>query len=150
MKEIFTGIWENEIKHLKKLRTFVIFKNTFKQEKFLSVHMLRKERSLFAQYRLGILPLRIETGRYRGEKEEERICMLCTRKVVENEKHFLFDCPLYYNERETLCNFVLGRYPTFNSLDVNGKLSVLMTQFIKPTARFISNAFTKRKNTLYN
>ncbi len=34
----------------------------------------RKERSILAQIRFGILPLHIKTGRFRGTALEERTC----------------------------------------------------------------------------
>ena len=45
------------------------------------------ERSILSQFRAGILPLRIETGRYVGEPAELRHCTLCKPDVprVENE-----------------------------------------------------------------
>jgi hypothetical protein len=45
-------------------------------------------RSILAQFRCGILPLRIETGRYHGEPVKERICSLCSENNVEDKIHF--------------------------------------------------------------
>ncbi len=42
-----------------------------------------------AQFRIGILPLHIETGRFRDNKINERVCLLCNSGVVENELYFL-------------------------------------------------------------
>lgn len=40
--------------------------------------------STLAQFICGILPFRIETGRYHGEPVEERICTFCSENSVEN------------------------------------------------------------------
>ena len=45
-----------------------------------------------AQLRCGILPLRIETGRYVGESPDERLCKLCNGPAIEDEKHVLLNC----------------------------------------------------------
>ena len=58
-----------------------------------------------AQLRCGILPNRIETGRFtnicdpitgklKKMKSTERICQLCTKNEIENEIHF-FMCLSY-------------------------------------------------------
>ena len=62
LKECYNINWENNIQSFKKLRTFVTFKKSCKEEKYLLLNLSRKERSLFAQLRLGVLPLRLETG----------------------------------------------------------------------------------------
>ncbi len=56
--------------------------------------MLRR-RSLLAQLRLGILPLHLETGRFRNKKVEERTCLICDSQDVENEEHFICVCTKY-------------------------------------------------------
>ena len=50
------------------------------------------ERPVISQLRLGILPLRIETGQYSNLSVENRICLLHDSGHVENESHFLFQC----------------------------------------------------------
>jgi len=46
--------------------------------------------------------LRIEQGRYVEEKVEERLCVLCQDSRVEDEAHFMLECPLYAKEREKM------------------------------------------------
>ncbi len=41
----------------------------------------RRSRSLIAQFRLGILPLHIETGTFRNKQPEEGICPICNTDV---------------------------------------------------------------------
>ncbi len=45
--------------------------------------MSRLQRSYLAQLRCGILPLDIETGRWYGVKEEDRICKACNDNQIE-------------------------------------------------------------------
>ena len=77
--------WSQEIYRKPKLRPYVMFKNEFKCEKYVSFNLPKSQRSLCAQLRGGILPLNIETGRFRGLAEEERICEHCDLEVVEDE-----------------------------------------------------------------
>ena len=81
------------------LRTYKLFKTAYKEENFAVIIMQKNRRSAFAKFRMGIAPLRIETGRYERLNEEERTCFHCT-DTVESEEHVLLDCPLYNEIRE--------------------------------------------------
>ncbi len=52
-------------------------------------------KSLMATFRIGILPLHIETGRFRDYKTDDRACFICNSGEVENEVHFM--CVLLFN-----------------------------------------------------
>ncbi len=147
--EVNKCCWDKEITQYSKLRTYVIFKSECKAEKYLSMCMTRRQRSLYAQLRLGVLPLRLETGRFKGEKEIDRICVLCKSGDIENEKHFLFKCSLYENERAMLYKKADEKCPDFKELNENDKIHILMTQLVSPTSKFVQDAFIKRRNTLY-
>ena len=70
--------------------------------------MSRQRRSLMAQFRLGILPITVETGRFRNIPLQDRKCTICDLNEVEDEKHFLCICPVYNDIRSTLytiCNY---------------------------------------------
>ncbi len=42
----------------------------------------RMHSAILAQFRSGILPLRIETGRWKNENIEDRVCMVCEENIV--------------------------------------------------------------------
>ena len=93
-----------------KLRTYALFKEKPCLEAYLiHVRDVRKRR-LMSMLRMGVLPLRIETGRYeacktigsKGVPVEFRICLCCLLCKVEDEIHFLFECPLYSSLRNDL------------------------------------------------
>ena len=67
------------------------------------------ERSHITQLRLGILPLMIELGRFRNINIEKRLCTVCKLSLIEDEKHFLFKCPVYVTLRNSW----------FNSMNLN-------------------------------
>ena len=54
--------WKSDINSKAKLRTYKMFKTLFTAEDYLKLKTNRQQRSLMAQ--LGILPIRIETGRF--------------------------------------------------------------------------------------
>ncbi len=59
-----------------------------------------------AQFRIGILPLHIETGRFRDKRINEGVCFLCNSGEVENELHFLCVCSTYSNYMHNLYSIV--------------------------------------------
>ena len=110
--------WHNEINKKPRLQTFVNLKNIFNTENYVSAYMLRSHRSLLAQLRSGILPLRLETGRlknirdentgnFRKLKVEERLCSLCNLNCTEDEIYFVLVCPKYTQIRSTLSDLLV-------------------------------------------
>ena len=63
----YASIWSEMVKKTDKLRTYNFFKDTHNTEKYIQINLAKNERSVLAQLRCGILPLRVETGRYVGE-----------------------------------------------------------------------------------
>ena len=95
--------WRVNVSLKTKLRSYIIFKNSFGEEEYLTCLRSQAKRSLLSQLRRGILPLEIEGGRFRGIDLENRICKMCNINI-ENECHFLCECPCYEDYRETLLN----------------------------------------------
>lgn len=52
-------------------------------ENYLEMHISKSLRSMIAQFRYGILPIRIKTGRYKREPLDKRICNLCLLKEID-------------------------------------------------------------------
>ena len=68
-----------------KLSTYCLFKETMGIENYIKYNLSSSERSAMAQFRFGILPLNIETGRFRNQALEERLCTLCEFNEIEDE-----------------------------------------------------------------
>ena len=71
--------WKIAVTNKPKLRTFILFKDEYCTEKYLLYNLTKFERAIMAQFRLGILPIRVETGRFRNEAVNERLRILCER-----------------------------------------------------------------------
>ena len=70
------NLWLERLTTFPKLRTYTKFKNKYTLENYvLSPTLSKQERSAFAQFRFGILPIRVETGRFRNEHLNERVCI---------------------------------------------------------------------------
>ena len=94
---------------MKKLRTYKLIKQTFGIELYLE-HLVDKDlRRGLCSFRISTHKLRIEHGRYYGEKPEERLCDSCN--IIENEIHFLCKCNKYNSLRKKM-------FDSINTIDV--------------------------------
>ena len=57
-----------------KLRAYCKIKNSYQTEPYIVKCFRRNKRSVFAQLRIDILPIMIETGRYTNMAVESRLC----------------------------------------------------------------------------
>ncbi len=58
--------WKTNLYIKHKLKTYGLFTENNCTENYVKYCMSRQQRSLIAQLRLGILPIHIETGRFRA------------------------------------------------------------------------------------
>ena len=56
-----------------KLRSYIQFKMKYQAEEYLKLYLTNYQHSLLSQFRAGILPLRIETGRFYVKSDTENI-----------------------------------------------------------------------------
>jgi len=92
----------NTINNSAKLRTYKCFKTVFGTEKYVILNITKRERSTLAQFRSGILPLRIETGRYVNETLDDQLCGFCNNGYIESETYFLLECDRFKLIREQI------------------------------------------------
>ncbi len=107
-------------------------------------------RSLLSQFKCGILPLKIETGRVTQISLEFRLCILCDSNLVEDENHFLFQCHFYHTLRNQFFLKVKDLYPEFDVMNNNLKLKYLMNEaLVKDTSEYIYCCYCKRRDFIY-
>ena len=113
----------------------------------------RKKRSLLAQFRLGILPLHIETGRYTNTPIDQRICKICDLGEIENEYHFIMTCPEYESARMEL--FEIARTKIVNmprnmlNYSAGDQFILLLKYCQKYVSNFLNQAYDIRKTKIY-
>ena len=133
-----------------KLRTYIKYKHNYAIEPYVKLVNNRGHRSVLSKFRTGILPLKIETGRFSSIPVEYRLCIFCPLNVVGDEFHFLLECECYKHLRNELFSKVRELYDDFDSMDQDVKVSVLMsTELVRKTAEFLYLAFEKRRGFLY-
>ena len=138
--------WEHSVLTKPKLRTYSLIKHNFICEPYISCNLSKNVRSLICQLRLGILPLRIETGRYVQEPVPDRKCLLCKTNSVEDETHFLFQCDAYDFIRDDM-------YPEMRQQDFINKSAAekFVHVFNNPykLGKYLTKLMLLRKNCLY-
>ena len=142
--------WQLDLTKKPKLRFYKMFKNEMKTENYVLSRMSRSERSITAQIRAGILPIFIETGRFKNITLNDRICSFCSINEVEDEIHFMFKCTLYNDLRYQWLLKVKQETIDFDSLDIQQKLNIVFTKNYHCTAKFLLRSFNLRKDKLYS
>ena len=105
-----------------KLKTYSVLKIEIGLETYLTdiknikhrCAMNVKHRCAMAKLRLSNHPLLIETGRHSKIERQLRFCPFCPT-IIEDEIHFLFQCPNYKDMRENLLtkHLLMGRLRIF-------------------------------------
>ena len=153
-----------------KLRTYALYKREWGYEPYLNMIDDRNQRLLLTKFRLGMCPLRIETGRReavgRGQNyldASRRFCLCCNTERVEDEIHFLLVCPIYDDLRIKLVNVVniyisnvitdppVDRIAIFGSpaLLFSTIMSAVDKNVIKALVQYLIYAFKRRESVLY-
>ena len=118
----------------------------------LKIIMQRNQRSAFAKFRMGVAPLRIETGRYERLEEEQRVCFNCG-DAIESEEHVLLECPLYQQIREPWFVKLRQHIPDFYVKTKQEKLICIFSCDIIPVIRLsgkiCSDILKERRKILY-
>ncbi len=141
----FVRDWQHHCQTKDKLRTYRSFKTEMGTAAHLNCNLPKFQRSLISQLRLGILPIRIETGRFSGLNEADRSCQVCDERHVENEAHFMFHCNFYEGYRNEL---ETGIGADFRNLSTTEKFNLVFQHPYK-LGRYIQKAFQKRREQLY-
>ena len=95
LTDIAKQTWNSEIDSSPKLSTYREFKPLLYPEKYLYTlnnFFIRKQ---LTKFRTSNHKLMVEGGRHRGTDFADRRCIYCDMNCIENEYHFLFECPLY-------------------------------------------------------
>ena len=148
VKDLYQTKWSRNVNSMAKLRTYILFKDSACCEDYVNLNLKKHERSMLCQLRLGILPLRVETGRYVGEPLDTRLCTLCNTNAIENEIHFVLECQHYHTIRNSLLNDALLHNQV---IDLTAENTFVYFMKIHPRIleKYVVRAFRHGRFTLY-
>lgn len=142
--------WSTDLLDKPKLRNYRLFKERIECEPYVSMNLDRIDRSFLAQYRMGILPIAVETGRYKNVPLENRKCIVCNNDQIEDEEHLLEWCDAYVDLRENLHQYINNKFPGFSDLPVAEKLKCSYLNCPRQLAKYVKDAYGRRRSLLYS
>jgi hypothetical protein len=159
--DLYLRDWEKAVNRQKtnnkqvgnKLRLYRTFKHVFETESYMLCTLGRGQRSALAKFRGGVAPIRLETGRYEGLQEHERLCPFC-KDCVESEIHTLLQCTAYIDLHGLLFESICKIIPDFMSYSDVAKLEIILAsndeKVIKTCAKICQSILSRRRQLLYN
>ena len=152
-------MFANQCKKSPKLRTYCTlfppFEDHVLSTKYVHLNLPFLIRKRFAQIRLGVLPIRIESDRYARDKvaAEHRYCKQpkCVNQtppdgkfIVEDEVHFLLHCQQHEKLRSEMYSKIA--VPSLSDLTDRLKVKYLLTceNIARDVGQFVKDAFDKR------
>ena len=115
--------------------------------------MSQAQRRALPQFRAGVAPIALETGRYNGVPVEQRLCFHCREQnapCVETEEHVILTCPLYDDLRENFLDKIVGFCPDFIDSPSAEKLKIILSKdniaFL--SAKFLQNVLCRRRKQI--
>ena len=111
-RDIFHQEAFSQIQNASKLQTFSLVKTNIGIENYLIDVQNVPERISLSKLRLSNHTLMIETGRHKKIEREKRFCPFCSSKV-EDEFHFIVECPIYNHLRWELWNIIKRTMPDY-------------------------------------
>ena len=149
--------WQAQIEKKSKLRLYRRIKTRLVLEDYV-IKLDREQRRHLTMLRGGTNKLRIETGRWIGEREEERVCDVCVCEDIEDERHFLLACPMYVRERVYMFNRIREecKLDYIENMDEEWQLNILIgvgwrnkeQEIREIVLEYIRNAYNVRKRCL--
>ena len=143
-KDCFIQIWNEELRESTRASTYILF-SKFSYQSYLDTILNKKFRTALTRLRVSSHRLEIEMGRWHKPHiipRNERKCQLCN--TLEDEFHFILECPLYHDLRIQYIPRYYWRNPNipkFIELIINEN-----STRIRKLACFIYKGFEIRQN----
>ena len=109
---------------------------------------LLMQRRCFTILRISCHKLEIEIGRYKKIPAESRFCPICKSDNVEDEIHFLTECPAFSVERNVFVSRISKMCKNFTSMSNFKKFIWLFSNenanVLRVFAQFVNDCYCKR------
>ena len=136
-----------------KLRTYIELYDEHDHRGLVYTHLTRRQRSLVVEFKIGIMSLSIEKGRFTNVPLENRLCHICKDDLLEDEYHIILYCESLKAVRSKYFEFREGQTYLDDVDDPTDETEVcrllLNSHNLKRTARFIEEMFDTRLRKVY-
>ena len=150
VRNSFIENWTHQINDIHTnpiVRTYAIFKHSFGLEPYLKQISNTRYRNAITRLRVSSHSLAFERGRHLGTALQEIFCNVCN--VIEDEKHFLFECCINEELIFIFNSRVSQLYPQYQYFDSDQKLIFLFEieneQLITWVEKVVYNSFCLRE-----
>ena len=135
--------WHDDIQTKDRYDMYRTLKLTHQREHYVDTITITKFRRAFARLRLGITNLR-NNDRFL-KPYSSTYCLFCFDNIIENEEHFLLQCPTYSQIRE---KYLLRCWITLKNVTITDLLANDSVTVTRCTSMFIFHATKLRDNLL--
>jgi len=111
MRDNYLQDWNSEIENSSRARTYILF-CSFGLNSYFKCVKIEKFKFALYRFRVSVHILAVEAGIWHKPNKipyNERKCQLCN--TLEDEFHFLLECPLYYDLRKLLIDKYYWTHP---------------------------------------
>ena len=150
LKVLNRNKWWLEANDKPKLRTYIQIHDINTRQLIVRKNLTRVERSIITKCKCGVLPIMIETGRYKDVPLEERLCQICTDNVLEDEQHFIGTCSALSEVRDRYKSRFLELGVDMGTMNAECIKAMLQQNCIKLTCELLLELFEERKNLMYD
>ena len=125
MQKKYISYWNHTLQHSQKRNFYYKIKTNYGPSVYLDPFQ-NPSRKTLVKLRISSHKLRIETGRYDNIPRDERLCNLCNCNRIEDETHFLLDCPSFSSTRDMFLSKLEPKIPFLCLQSHESLLSYLM------------------------
>ena len=126
-------------------RTYCKIKTSFGSEKYLHIINNFTLRRAIAKLRIFTHRLKIETGRYLKLEVSKRLCNKCDLNKIEDEIHFLLECPSTSTDRQILIDMINNNCNYIQYMNLSNKFFWLLNcesiNILKQLGYFFKTSF---------
>ncbi len=145
--------WKDVTERTSKLSTYCQIKDFTETGLMVKSNLNRSERSLLSRLLCGILPLEVETARYKKKdrvERELRYCKVCNKEEVEDESHLVFDCKELKDSRNIFLKPVLlSSRETKDMSNIDKFKWLLQKEHIKEFSEALTQIYYERQSKMY-
>ena len=150
MQKKYITHWKHSLCNSEKLEFYNVLKDSYTLSIYLDVTRKNPNTKTLVKLRISNHKLNIETGRYDNISRCNRICPVCGLSV-EDEIHFLFDCPKYSSIRDDVFNKIDIRIPNYKHIPISTLIIQLLNSsdyLNEQLVQYVSFCLEMRDNVL--
>ena len=153
MIDMFQQEWTASIENRDIFQNYRRFKSLYQTELYHDFVSVKRFRDCLVRLRLGVLPLK--GAAFKSNFLSDDVDRSCFCGAVEDEKHFICECPLYVDIRDKylaklfpgpLCNFYIEMIKCSNQ-NVSRKLGMYISHALNPREIFVEANLNNDENT---